>query len=321
MICPLFIVSWLSLTPVVVQAADLPLQKGQGQFETGNYREAAATLRAATGEVSRNAQLQYWLARCYYELRDYDHAVTYAENAVSLDPQNSEYHQWLGRAYGGKAKESRSFFLARKVRREFEEAVRRKPSNITARRDLIDFYLEAPWIVGGDKAKAWQQAEAIAALDPVEGHLARATYWIRLEKSEQAESEYRRALDLQPQRMEPYLETADFYQERKDARMAEAVEKGARVNPLDQRLAYYRGVGRILADRQLPEAEQFLKSYLATVPQRSDFPSHASAHEWLGRLYELQGKRAEAAGEYRAALQLDPNRESARASLRRAEKP
>ncbi len=63
-----------------------------------------------------------------------------------------------------------------------------------------------------------------------------------------------------------------------------------------------------------------MKSYLASTPDRSDWPSHAAAREWLGRLYEAQGKRADAAEQYREALQLEPKRKEARTRLEKLEK-
>jgi hypothetical protein len=75
-----------------------------------------------------------------------------------------------------------------------------------------------------------------------------------------------------------------------------------------------------LGTANLPRGEQDLKSFWASAPERSDWPSHAAAREWLGRLYELQGKRTEAAEQYRAALQLEPKRKEARARLQRLEK-
>lgn len=320
MICCLSLLSGLLMVAAPFQS-DAALQAARLQFEAGKYTDALNTLQAALVQAPQDARLLHWLTRCYYELGDFDNAASSAERAVKIDPQNSDYHWWLGRACGGKAEKSHSFFLARKVKREFEEAVRLNPANIKARRDLLEFYIEAPWIVGGDKDKARQQAEAILALDAVEGHLALAAYWLEEKKPEQAEAEYIHALDLKPKRAEPYFEVADFYQKRKQAaRMEQAVEAAAHVNPSDPRLACYRGVARVLAGDRLTEAEQLLKSYLA-VPPRSDFPSHASALAWLGQLYERLGKRKEAADQYRAALQLDPDHDGARAGLRRVTKP
>jgi cytochrome c-type biogenesis protein CcmH/NrfG len=310
----------LLLTAAISPAAT-PLQTAQHQFEDGKYAEAAATLRAALAQAPQDSLLHHWLARCYYELHEFDIAIGYEQQAVKLDPQNSEYHMWLGRVYGGKAEANHSFSLARKVKQEFEEAVRLNGENITARRDLMEFYLEAPWILGGGSGKARQQAEAIAALNKMEGHLAMGQYRLSEKKPELAEKEYLRALDLKPKNIEPYLEVAGFYLKRRDGiRTEQVLDMAAQVNPSDGRLAYYRGAARILERNRLAEAEQLLKTYLAG-PARSDFPSHASAREWLGQLYEQQGRRKEAAEQYRAALKLEPDLDEARAGLRRLEKP
>lgn len=305
----------------LASAANDPLETAKHEFEAADYAAANKTLRAALERAPQDARVYYWLGRCAFEQRDFDNAITHAERAVRLDPQNSEYHYWLGRAYGEKADRERSFFLGRKTKAEFEEAVRLNPSNIRARRDLMEYYADAPWIVGGSKKKARQQVEAIAALEPLEGHLARAEYWRYENELGQAEAEYRRVLELKPNRVEPYLDVADFYLRRNDAaHMEEAVEAAARVKPAERQLGFYRGVVRIVAGNRLPEAERFLKSYLATAMERSDLPSHASALEWLGRLYEKMGKCDQAAAQFRAALEREPDSKGAREGLKRVQK-
>lgn len=298
------------------------LQAAQRQFDGGNYAAAISTLQSAVAQSPSSAQAYYWLGRSYYEIRNYDNAIAQAEKSLALDAKNSLYHQWLGRAYGGKADRDRSFFLARKAKREFQEAVRWNPSNISARRDLEDYCIDAPWIVGGSKDEALAQVNAIAALDPVEGHLARAIYLLDgAKKPDQAESEYRQVLNAKPDRVEPYLEVAGFFErQNQPSGMEAAVQAAAQVSPNDARLTFYRGVAGVLANADPASAEQDLKSYLASTPDRSDWPAHAAARVWLGRLYEAQGKRAEAAEQYRAALQLEPQRKDARARLERLEK-
>ncbi len=106
-----------------------------------------------------------------------------AEKAVELDPKNSLYHQWLGTIYGGKADRDRSFSDARKVKKEFEEAVRLNPSNVQARRDLEQYLMEAPWVVGGNKDEARNQVTAIEGIDPIQGHLARAEFYLESKKA------------------------------------------------------------------------------------------------------------------------------------------
>ena len=308
--------SW-SLIAGAVQGAPDPLALGRAQFERGDYRAAITVLSSAINTNPHDGQLWHWRSRCYLELRDYARALADGERAVTERPRDSEYRRWLGRAYGGAAEEKRSYSMARKVRAAFEEAVRLDPSNIAARRDLMAFYVEAPWIVGGDKRKALAQVDAIAQVDAVAGHLARAAFLITTNRLDAAEAEYQQVLDARPDRIEPYLEVADYYESHSEAaRFASAVEQAARVAPSDIRLTYYRGVALVLANQNLTEAERLLRLYLAAATRRSDLPSHAAAHAWLGRLHERRGDVNAAVSEYQAALVLDPDSKTAREALR-----
>jgi tetratricopeptide (TPR) repeat protein len=303
-----------------MQSAHEPAAIALREFERGDYRSAVSTLSAALAESPHDGRLFHWRSRSYLEQQDYSNAISDAERAVSERPDNSEYHRWLGRAYGAAAEQARSFSLARKVRLAFEQAVQLDPSNLAARRDLVEFYLQAPWIVGGGSGKALKQVEAIVNVDAVAGHLAHAAYSLHEKRLAEAEADYQCVLDLRPDRIEPYLEVADFYEARGDAaKFASVVEQAARLAPSDARLAYYNGVALVLANRNLAEADRFFRTYLAASPRRSDLPSHATAHEWLGRLNERQGNTKAAADEYRAALALDPDRRPVREALRRLE--
>jgi tetratricopeptide (TPR) repeat protein len=310
---------WIGTSlPGRVQGAPDPLAIAGAQFERGDYRAAITTLSSAIDANARDARLWHWRSRCYLEMRDYARAIADGERAVIERPGDSEFHRWLGRAYGGAAEQKRSFSMARKVRAAFEEAVRLDLSNIAARRDLMEFYVEAPWIVGGDKRRALEQVEAIARVDAVAGHLARAVFWIRTNRLDAAEAEYQQILEARPDDIEPYLEIADFDESHGDAgRFASVVEQSARVAPSDIRLTYYRGVALVLANRNLTEAERILRVYLATAPHRSDWPSHADAHTWLGRLHERRGEFKAALDEYQSALMLEPESKHARDALRR----
>src|SRR5881398_3693642 len=212
-------------------------------FDAGKCSEVSAAARRALAGNPKDAQADLWLARCYFELAEYDQAIIYAERTVDLEPGSSQAHLWLGRSYGLEAERAHSFLLARKVRREFEAAVQLDLGNLAARRDLMEFYLEAPRVLGGGQDKAWQQAEAIAARDAVEGHLARAAFWQGRHQPLRAEAEYRGALELEPARVEPYFEIAEFYEKRgKAGELEGAVKAASLMQPLDPRLDYYRGV-------------------------------------------------------------------------------
>jgi tetratricopeptide (TPR) repeat protein len=302
--------------------ASSAIQTAQRQMNSGNYTAAISTLQAAIPGNPSSGELFYWLGRAYYEVRDWDNAVAQGEKSVSLDAKNSLYHDWLGREYGGKADRDRSFSDAKKVKSEFKQAVALDSSNIVARRDLEEYCLDAPWIAGGSKDEALEQVSGIAAVDPVAGHLAKALYDHEgTNNNDDAESELKLVLAAHPKSADPYFEVADLYRQlNKPSDMAAALDEAGHVSASDPRLSYYRGVAGVLSNANLPDAERDLKSYLASTPDRSDWPSHAGAREWLGRLYELQGKRADAAEQYREALQLDPKRKEAKSRLEKLEK-
>jgi tetratricopeptide (TPR) repeat protein len=262
-----------------------PIAAVRAQFDAGNYKTALNTLSTALQKSPDDASLHYWIARTNYELRNYDEAINHAELSVKLAPQNAEFSRWLGRAYGAKAEQSHSFFLARKVKQAFELAVKLAPGNIAARRDLMQYCVEAPWIAGGDKDKAKQQIAAIAALDAVEGRLARAAYLKTEKQWKPAETEYLAVLEQHPRGIDPYMEAAEFFSDRKDTgHLEKTVEGASRVDSGDPRISYYRAVALILKGTDGQAAEQLLKTYIASVPEKSEYPSHKSAADWLARL-------------------------------------
>lgn len=314
----------LILSMVVVassQASSPLLQEIERQFDAGRYEDAMRVLETAIRESPQDARLHFWRGRSAYELLQVDTAIKSAERACQLDPANSDYRLWLARAVGRKAERERSFFAARRFGRELEETLRLAPANIRARRDLAEFYAEAPWIIGGGKGKARQQVEAIARLDPIEGILAWADYFRNIDQPEEAARQFQRILAQNPPRAEAYFEALDFFESRRDpAQMEVFQERAARLAPADPRLIYYRAVARVFAGTAFAEAEKDLRTYLATGPNHSDMPNHGDVHERLGLLYEKMGDTKRAGEEYRAALALDPKRRRAREGLKRVTK-
>jgi len=298
------------------------LEAAEHQFGRGNYASAIAALRSVISQNPLSAEAFYWLGRCYFEIHDYDNAISHGEKSVSLEPNNSVFKQWLGRSYGAKADRDKSFFAARKAKKQFEEAVGADPSNVDARRDLEQFCLEAPWIVGGSNDEAHAQAVAIAKIDPEQGFMASGMFDEQaLNRPDLAENDYRQALSAKPRQMDDYFDVAAFFERRnKLADMMATLDTAARINANDPRLMIFRAEAMVMSGSDLRDAEEYLKSYLASTPNRSDWPPHAAAREWLGRLYEAQGKRAEAAEQYRASLELDPRRKTARERLDSLEK-
>jgi tetratricopeptide (TPR) repeat protein len=290
-------------------------------YNSGHYDQAVEALQAAVGKDPRDASLHFWLGRCFFELRDFERAISSLEKAVAIDPDNSDYHLWLGRACGRRAEESNpfsSFALARRTGHEFQTAVRLNQSNLAAQRDLIRFFLFAPGFLGGGDEHALEQTAALALQDSVQADLARAEYFTARKKFDQAAEQYQKILQAKPA-AGVYLEIANYYRDQGDAQtMQGVVDAAAKAAPSDPRLDYYRGVAMVMGKSDPAEAEKDLRAYLAG-PASSEFPSHASAHEWLGKLYESQGKLDQAASEYQAGVSLDPRNKGLHDDLKRVQ--
>ncbi len=158
------------------------------------------TLAAQPGDS--DFQQRIAAGESWYKHDKHDEAIREFRAATRLQPNSSVAWMWLGRALGRKAEKVSPFraaFMVGDVREAFEKAVRLDPANVDARSDLLDFYLEAPSMFGGGLDKARQQAEAIARLDPAEGHWARARIAEKEKRYPEAAREYRAATEARPQ--------------------------------------------------------------------------------------------------------------------------
>lgn len=293
-------------------------------YNAGSYSSAAEALQAAIAQSPKDASLHYWLGRCYFETRDFDHSISSWERAVALDSKRSEYHDWLGRAYGRKAEEdshskmASALSLARRTHHEFELAVQLDARNVDAQRDLISFMASAPKDLGGGEEHAMAQIRELSAVDSLEGMLALADFYATRKKFDLASQQYQEILKSAPNRIGAYLETADYYRDRDDSEhLQQAVEGAQLVTRSDRRLSYYVGVSLVLAKKDSETAERDLRTYINSVPDNSELPSHSSAYEYLGKLYESQGKSGLALEQYKTALALDPENKWVRESLKR----
>jgi tetratricopeptide (TPR) repeat protein len=164
------VVSLISAMPQIA-----PLDTAKQAFEQGEYAKAIELLKADESKDPQNGDVQLLLTKSYLALNQYDAAVSSGEKAVAINPKNSEYHQWLGEAYGAKADHVSMFSaypLARKTQKAFETAVQLDEKNFDAAQDLVEYDCTAPGVVGGGEDKAQPIIQKLMTLDPAQGHYA-----------------------------------------------------------------------------------------------------------------------------------------------------
>src|SRR6267378_4018853 len=274
------------------------LEAGRHAYEASDYVKAIQALQAAAVKDPQNADVQLLLAISYLELQQHDPAIKSAEKAVAIDPQNSIYHEWLGRAYGEKADHASWFSaisLAKKTRKEFETAVHLDEKNYSARQALIEFDCSAPSIVGGGEDKALPQIKHLAELDAAEGHYAAGNCRRQKKDFAAADQEFSKALESDPKSAELIFDIGDYAVKRSQAdRLLAVVRVGERVAPGDPREHFYRGVALVLKKENPAEAERLLRKYAQKAPTRTGYPRPAAAHAWLGQFFENENKPEDA---------------------------
>ena len=178
------------------------LQSGRDFFERGQFDEAARVFAATVTDPVDGAEANFWLGEIALQRNEAEKAVTSFERCVGLAPDVSLYHHRLGDAYGRAAQKAFVFSalgLARKCLAAYQRAVALDPANLDARYSLFLFYLNAPRIIGLGADKAAAEAEAIFAMNPDRGRLARAALHVTQKKFDTARTELAqvRSVDLE----------------------------------------------------------------------------------------------------------------------------
>jgi tetratricopeptide (TPR) repeat protein len=247
--------------------------------------EAQRAFEALALTAPAQSDIQFYLGRLALQRNDAAQAVVYLEKAVALTPNDSRLRHRLGDAYGLSARKAGLFAQmswANKCLASYEQAVALNSKNLEARAALMNYYLQAPSLVGGGKDKALGQALEIKRQDVAAGRLAMAAVHLADKKYALAFQEYDEAL---------------------------------RANPNDYTALFQVGRLAAITGEQPERGLKLLRQCLELKPTENA-PPHAAVHWRIGFILAQQGDHANARQAYEAALKLDPQFAPARASLK-----
>lgn len=275
----ILILAVLAVTPAFSQ--DDGLARARQLYEKTRYEEALTLL---AGLPVENGEVYALMGRCQYMLGDFKKASESFERAVRLAPNNSDYHMWLGRAYGRRA-ETASFItapgLASKARQSFERAFQLNPRNLEAAGDLFEYYLEAPGFLGGGLDKARDLAEKTRDLDPAEYHYRMARIAEKRKQDKDAEEQLRRAMELAPRQVGRVLDLARFLAKRGKHEESESLfEQAEKLEPQSPKVMFERAKAYVESKRNLDKARELLVRYLNS-PLTPDDPPRQEAERLL----------------------------------------
>jgi tetratricopeptide (TPR) repeat protein len=249
-------------------------------------------------------------------------AETRFERAIAQEGGVGEYHLQLGRAVGAQAMSAsvvRQPFMARRIKSEFETAVRLDPSLLDAREGLMQFHLFAPSVMGGDIAEARRQQQEIARRNAMRGQMALAMLAWRNRDTVGTERALRAAVAAAPDSVGPAVSLAQRQAGWGRSAAAFATLDGYLARHPNNLIARYQ-YGRLAATtgEQLPRAEGYLRSVIADRSWQPSqwIPSRAAAQARLGDVLRKQGKKEDARAAYTAALALDRDLTIAKEGLR-----
>lgn len=304
----------------------------QNLIEEGWWDDAQAVLDKQISQSPENPQLNFLIGKIHFLNQDYDNAEDFLETAIELNDTVSEYHLWLGYTKGLKAQNGSIFKApgrAKACKREYARAVELDPTSIEARHADLQFHMQAPGFVGGDKKISYSQAEKIASLDSLRGYQARSMLYEFVEKDfPKTELELKAALETAPKdtsvNLDPYFWYGAFLNRRdrnteaeslyfvamaidssstrllinlaglyeKQERYTEAIsilDKAIAIEPTNLYANYNKGKMLIFSNTNLELAENIFVNYLNS-KRNGMWPPYTGAHWRLAMVYNKQGK-------------------------------
>lgn len=310
-----------------------PPTEAERLIEAGHWKRARALVEAGARRHPGDALTSFLLSQIHNAFGDRESPLPLAERAVALDGKVAKYHRQVAEAVGVMAQHAgwlQQFVLARRFRHEIDTALAQDPRDLQALGDLMEYYLLAPGLAGGDKDKARATAERIAAVDRVRGFSAQArlaeangeigkvdlilhkaveagpgSYRARVALAgwllshgnlEEARAQAAEAARTDGTRVDAYAVLAAVHAKRNQTGELEAVLATAEQQVPDDLLPCYRAAEALLASGQnLALAERYLRRYLAAEPEGNE-PTLSEAHWKLGQVLERQRHTTEAAG-------------------------
>jgi tetratricopeptide (TPR) repeat protein len=276
-------------------------------LNAGRADEAISLLQEQLSKNSANAAAHDLLCRVYIQEEQWPDAEKECTRAVALDPKNSAYHLWLGRAYGGAAAHASlasAYKLAKKVHEEFETAVRLDPKNVPALSDLGEYLIDVPRILGGGVSHAEQIAQQLAPLSPAHYHELQAKICSKKSDFAGAKQQWKLAIRSSSDPADQWMNLAGFYADRKKfPAMQQAIQNGMAANPANGKALVLGATLLMQKHQNLQQARRMLQQYLASAQQSEEAPAF-QVYVQLGNLLASQGDQAAAEREYAAAHAL-----------------
>ena len=281
----LLLISLLALSCCLVQACKEDpakakakhLTKGKQYLQEKKYSEARIEFRNALALDKKSSEATYGLAEAALGLNNVQEAYDALTATVELDPKNLDAKLRLGNIF-------------------------------------LQFVRDA-----GNVTKAEEFAREVLEADAnnIEGYILRASVRTAQQKFAEAEQDLKRAIDLNPKRVESYLSYAKYWQERskaatdKNTQLAEAEKYFKQAISMDAKssVAHLAYADFLYTNQRLDEAETQLKEAVSVDP------NDRIALAAIARFYESRKNFAEAEKYMAKLAEVSSDKNAGRAQL------
>ena len=250
----------------------------------------------------------------------WDSAAAHFDAAAKGNPKSSAAWLWVGNITGQLARLGSAptkVQLAPAIRDAYAKAIALDGNNIDAREGLMQYLLQSPLPLGGDKTKAGEQALAIGKVDAFRGLSAQLAVASSMNDRPVLERLLTQATTQFPDSLLGWANLSALLADDKRASAAFATITRWQATHRNPMFALF-SIGRTAAvtGEQQERGVQALQQFLRGQRGPND-PPLANAHYRLAQIYERQNKKSEARTEYTTAVALNPRLRDAQLALAR----
>ena len=291
------------------------------QFVKPRNNAAIETLaRERLAKSSKDDVAIWYLARAVSgDVKKRDELTLRAEQCIKDLPQSARCHSALGSLYGTLAMSggmTAGMKYAGKIKDMMLKAVELEPKSFDMRRDLNQYYLQAPGIVGGSVRKAIENSNDFGKIDAPRGQLLRAEVHIYEKEFTQAEALLRAIKSTEADLNESVISAMTslgyvLVNNREPAKAKKIFEQQIAAN--DKNANAHFGLGRALLEQKNADAAiQSMERGLALDPK-------ITGHYRLGLAYQLKGDKPKAIVAFQQFLTYQKTGKSAEDATTRLE--
>lgn len=318
----------LSILKKIVEKRER-IERARILLEEGDLEGALKEAEALVAEEEKNARAHLMLARIYLKEERLDDAIKSLKRAIEIDPSYWEAYLFLGQVYEAKKEYKDAQGIYRAIMREARGTKEEREARYRIKKVeiAVHFSRAKKYMKEGDLEGALNEMGKVLDLapeDPV-AHYNAGVLYDRLDRSDEAESSFKRAIQLAPEYVEAHLQLGLLYEriERFDEAKEEfdkvlsIVKEGREADIAKARLGlikeeevfvpHMRKAYRLMNTNRYEEAKKEVETIITVSPD------NYIAHQTLGIIYDRLERPEEAIYALKRSIEIKPD--NARALL------